>query len=91
MIDHWKVPHHQGRNFPPRHVLFIKIGFVINNLSTDSSLVLVFYLFLHSVGRHMIVTSLVSTHTTYQTLRVELILFAIQNIMVGTCVYFFHT
>jgi hypothetical protein len=39
----------------------------------------------------MIVTSLVLTHTTYQTLRVELILFAVQNIMAGTCVYFVHT
>jgi hypothetical protein len=39
----------------------------------------------------MIVTSLVSTHTPYRTLRVKLILFAVQNTMVGTCVYFVHT
>jgi hypothetical protein len=88
MIDHWKVPHHQGRNFPLRHILFIKISFVINNLKTDSSLILVFYLFLPSVGIHMIVTSLVSTHPTYRTLRIELILFVVPNTMVGTCVYF---
>jgi hypothetical protein len=77
MIDHWKVPHHQGKNFSLRLILFIRISFVINTLRTNSSLVLIFYLFLHSVGIHMIVTSLVSTHTTYQTCRVELILFAI--------------
>jgi hypothetical protein len=45
MIDHWKVPYHQGMNFPLHHVLFIKIIFVINNLRTGSSLVLVFLSF----------------------------------------------
>jgi hypothetical protein len=81
-----------------------KVGiflFVMSCLSRSASsstlsgpiavLFLFFYLFLHSVGIHMIVTSLVSTHTTYRTPRVELILFAIQNTMVGTCVYFVHT
>jgi hypothetical protein len=37
------------------------------------------------------VTSLVSTHTTHRALCVELILFAVQNIMVGAYVYFVHT
>jgi hypothetical protein len=83
MIDHWKIPHHQGRNFPNRHVLCIKISSVINTLWTDSSLVLIFGIFLHSVGIHMIVTSLVLTHTTCQTLRVELILFAYKIYWLG--------
>jgi hypothetical protein len=91
MIDHWKVPHHQRKNFPLHHVLCIKTNFIINTLRTDSSLIPIFGHFLDSVGIHMIVTSLVSTHTTYQTLRVELIPFAVQNAMVGTCVYFVHT
>jgi hypothetical protein len=61
------------------------------SVTANSSLVLIFYLFIHSVSIHMLVTSLVSTHTTYRTLHVELILFAAQNTMVGTCVYFVHT
>jgi hypothetical protein len=44
-IDHWKVPHHQGRNVSLRLVLFIRISFIINTLRTDSSFVLIFYLF----------------------------------------------
>jgi hypothetical protein len=39
----------------------------------------------------MIATSLVSTHTTYWTHRVELVLFAVQNKMIGACMYFVHT
>jgi hypothetical protein len=39
---------------------------------------------LDTLSIHMIITSLVWTHTTYQTLRVKLILFAIQNTMIGT-------
>jgi hypothetical protein len=89
MIDHWKVPHHQGRNLSLLVVLLIGIIFVINTLRTDSSIL--FILFLHSVNIHMIVTSLVSTHTTYQTLHFELMLFLVQNTMIGTCVYFVHT
>jgi hypothetical protein len=91
MIDHWKVLHHHGMNFSLRLVFFIKISFIINTLRIDSSLVLIFYLFLHSVDIHMIVASLLSTHTTYWTLRVELILFVVQNTMVGTCMYFVPT
>jgi hypothetical protein len=63
MIDHWKVPHHQGRNHSLLVVLLVRIIFVINTLRTNSSLLLI--LFLHSVNIQMIVTSLVSTHTTY--------------------------
>jgi hypothetical protein len=63
MIDHWKVLHHQGRNLSLLLVLLVRIIFVINTLWIDSSLLLI--LFLHSVNIHMIVTSLVSTHTTY--------------------------
>jgi hypothetical protein len=50
-----------------------------------------FFIFFHSVGIDMIVTSLVPTHTTYRTLCVELILFMVQNTLVRTCVYFVHT
>jgi hypothetical protein len=90
-INQWKVPHYQGRNFSLHLILFIRISFVINTLRTDNSLVLILYHFLNSVGIQMIITSLVLTHATYRTLRVELILFTVQNTMVGTCVYFIHT
>jgi hypothetical protein len=54
------------------------------SLKTDSSIFLV--LFLRSVNIHMIITSLVSIHTTYRTLHFELMLFAVQNTMNGkTC------
>jgi hypothetical protein len=46
-----------------------------------AALFLFFYLFLHIVRIHMIVTSLVSTRTIYWTLHVELILFLLQNTM----------
>jgi hypothetical protein len=36
MIDHWKVPHHQGKNFPLRHVLFIKSS--LSRLASSSTL-----------------------------------------------------
>jgi hypothetical protein len=88
-IDHWKVPHHQGRNLSLLVVLLVRIIFVINTLRTDSNLLLI--LFLHSVNIHIIVTSLVSTHTTYQTFRFELMLFVVQNTMIERCVYFVHT
>jgi hypothetical protein len=88
-IDHWKVPHHQGRNISLLVVLLVRIIFIINTLRTDSSILLI--LFFHSVNIHMIVTSLVSTHTTYRTLCFELMLFKIQNTMIETCVYFIHT
>jgi hypothetical protein len=44
-INHWKVQHHQGMNFSLILVLLIRINFVINTLRTNSSLVLIFYLF----------------------------------------------
>jgi hypothetical protein len=44
-IDHSNVPHHQGMNFPLRHVLFIRIKFIINTLRTVAVLFLFFYLF----------------------------------------------
>jgi hypothetical protein len=88
-IDHQKVPHHQGSNLSLLVVLIVRIIFVINTIRTDSSILLI--LFLHSVNIHMIVTSLVSTHTTCQILHFELMLFAVQNTMIGTCVYFVHT
>jgi hypothetical protein len=88
-IDHQKVPHHQGRNLFLLVVLLVGIVFIINTLRTDSSILLI--LFLHSVNIHMIVTSLISTHTIYWTLYFELMLFAVQNTMIGTCVYFVHT
>jgi hypothetical protein len=80
LIDHQKVPHHQGRNLSLLVVHLVRIIFIINTLRTDSSILLI--LFLHSVNIHMIVTSLVLTHTTYQTLRFELMLFAVQNTMI---------
>jgi hypothetical protein len=46
-----------------------------------SSILLI--LFLHSVNIYMIVTSLVSTHTTYRTLCFELMLSMVQNTMLG--------
>jgi hypothetical protein len=52
MIGHWKVPHHQGRNFPLRHVLFIRINFSINTLRTDSNLVLIFFIFFFIVSAY---------------------------------------
>jgi hypothetical protein len=64
MIDHWNVPHYQGRNLSL--LVLVGIIFVINTLRTNSSLVLI--LFLHSVTMHMIVTSLVSTHYIPDTL-----------------------
>jgi hypothetical protein len=88
MIDHWKVPHHKGRNLSLLLILLVRISFVINTLRTDSSLLI---LILHSVNIHMIVTFLVSTHITYQTLCFELMFFTVQNTMIGTCVYFLHT
>jgi hypothetical protein len=87
MIDHLKVPHHRGRNISLLIVLLVGIIFIINTLRTDSSLLLI----LHSVNIHMLVTSLLSTHTTYQTLHFELILFAVQNTMIEACMYFVHT
>jgi hypothetical protein len=62
MIDHRKVPHHQGRNLSLLIVLIVEIIFVINTLRTDNNILLI--LFLYSVNIHMIITSLVSTHTT---------------------------
>jgi hypothetical protein len=91
MIDHWKVPHYQDNDFSILLVLLTRINFIINTLRTDNSLVFTFYLFLQSVYLHMIITSLVSTHTTYRSLRVEPILFVVQNTMVGTFIYFVHT
>jgi hypothetical protein len=88
-IDHCKVPHHKDRNLSLLLVLLVGIIFVINTLRTDSSPLLI--LLLHSVNIHMIVTSHISTHTTYQTLCFELMLFAVQNTMIGTCVYFIYT
>jgi hypothetical protein len=60
MIDYRKVPHHQGMNLSLLVVLLIRIIFIINTLSTDSSILLI--LFLNSVNIHMIVTSVVSHH-----------------------------
>jgi hypothetical protein len=88
-IDHRKVSHHQCRNISLLVVLLVGIIFIINTRRTDSSILLI--LFLHSVNIHMIVTSLVSTHTTYPTLRFELMLFTVQNTMIGMCMYFVHT
>jgi uncharacterized RDD family membrane protein YckC len=76
-VNHGKVPHHQGRNLSLLIVLLVEIIFVINTLKTDSSLLLI--LFLHSVNIHMIVTSLLSTRTTYQTLHFDLMLFAVKK------------
>jgi hypothetical protein len=89
MIDHWKVPHHQDMNLYLLVVLLVRIIFIINTLRTDNNILLI--LFLHSVNIHIIITSLVSTHTTYRTLHFELMLFAVQNTMIGTCVHFVHT
>jgi hypothetical protein len=89
MIDHWNVPHHKGKNLSLLLFLLAGFSFVVNTLRTDSNPVLI--LFLYSVNLRMIVTSLVSTHTTYQTLRFEVMLFTVQNTMIGTCVHFVHT
>jgi hypothetical protein len=44
MIDHWKIPHHQGRIFSLLVVLLVGIVFVINTLRT----VFLFFFFIVS-------------------------------------------
>jgi hypothetical protein len=83
----FNVLHHFKYKFTS--ILFRGTIFLDGVVRTNSSVLHI--LFLHNVNIHMIVTSLVSTHTTYWTLRFELMLFVVQNIMIETCVYFVHT
>jgi hypothetical protein len=45
MIDHCKVPHHQGKKNSLHLILFIRISFGINTPRIDSSLILIFLSF----------------------------------------------